>query len=444
MARWPFLAMALLIVLGPGCMSADTQYYREGIGTTLADPGAVAQAQDQDQYFGYLCRQAGAQDDRCAVDWKAFTEAGMNDIDQRCDSYLAWLDDRRRSITPVLQEIGDAETATHALLFATSAGSSAMGIAAAAFGFARDSFNNVNSRLLFEVNHSTVQAIVLNNQTRLRAELRGQSIANRPQAVYVLRQYLRVCMPFTIETEINNTITAFAAGGAGALAPENRQALVSTEISNPEAVPTAPPMRSRIIATQPLPAQNPVGPRAPVAPRAPPGNPRGPADPFAALLADPSDAASKAQLDRVLSALCAPAPGAHPEGAKARIKAFQQYQRKFAGDTVASATGRLTAAEIAAAASEPACDRSQFQNFYEKTVFSVHALTDPDLVAILNKGLAAGRQLAPNATQEQIRGRIPEIRASLRDKLVLNDPALDDQLTLDLLTALEGGDTHGL
>ena len=36
-------------------------------------------------------------------------------------------------------------------------------IAAAVFGFATNTFNNVTSRLIFEVDHSTVQTVVLSH-----------------------------------------------------------------------------------------------------------------------------------------------------------------------------------------------------------------------------------------------------------------------------------------
>jgi len=76
------------------------------------------------QYIGHICKQAGLElipdqpaatcSDRsfAQAQWVQFVKAGMNDIDQRCDAYLAWLDNRRRSAEPLLRQIGDVGKAT--------------------------------------------------------------------------------------------------------------------------------------------------------------------------------------------------------------------------------------------------------------------------------------------------------------------------------------------
>src|SRR5690606_24064523 len=102
-----------------------------------------------------ICQQAGSP--TCDMDWNLFVQAGMNDIDQRCDGYLAWLDDRRRSNDTILGQINITEGTTQTILLATEASALAIGAVGAAFGFARNTFSNINSRLLTEVNHSTVQ-----------------------------------------------------------------------------------------------------------------------------------------------------------------------------------------------------------------------------------------------------------------------------------------------
>jgi hypothetical protein len=60
--------------------------------------------------------------------------------------------------------------------------------------------------------------------TRLR--LRSISVDSRPAAIHALRSYLNICTPFTIETDINSTITVFQVGGARAL---DRPPLINAE-----------------------------------------------------------------------------------------------------------------------------------------------------------------------------------------------------------------------
>ncbi|MCZ8375156.1 MAG: hypothetical protein O9342_07270 [Beijerinckiaceae bacterium] len=215
----PRFWMVLLPLLFLSACMGDVKRMREGAGTTLAWEGQSDAMAMQDQYLGQLCVQAGfpGPAETCRPtrpsDWKLIVQAGLNDIDARCDAYLAWLDDKRRSARPIQQQLADARTATTAILAASGVGVDPIAIVSAAFGFATSSFTNFQSRLVLEVNHSTVQSIVLGAQRRLREEIRPLLITNRPDAVHAMRQYLRLCMPFTIETEINTTLTTLERGG---------------------------------------------------------------------------------------------------------------------------------------------------------------------------------------------------------------------------------------
>lgn len=141
----------------------------------------------------------------------------MNDIDVRCDSYLVWLDARRRAREPILQEISDVRTTTTAILAATGAGVEPIAIAAAAFGLASSSFTNVNSSLVFALDQSTVQTVVVSRQNEFRRNL-PLVIDNRPAAMYALRSYLRLCMPMTIDTQVNTTVKLYEQGGPAGIA----------------------------------------------------------------------------------------------------------------------------------------------------------------------------------------------------------------------------------
>jgi len=225
------LGRAILLVFGAmilaGCVPGqDVRYFREGIGSDLYSSSGAETAQLQKAYVSYVCGQTGLsavyEEGGCipdrSRDWELFVQAGMNDIDARCDAYLAWLDDKRRSAGPILQEISDIRTATSAIMAVTGSGVTPIAVVGSAFGLASSTFANIQSRLVLEVNHSTVQTIVLVGQRRMRAEILRTRIDNRPIAMHALRQYLRICQPFTIETEINTTVTAFERGGASGVA----------------------------------------------------------------------------------------------------------------------------------------------------------------------------------------------------------------------------------
>lgn len=220
-----------------GCSNADKHYFKEGVGANLYAEGAIPITEDatsrtelQRQYVEAICKQAGLFTAECGPGstnpqvWSTFVQAGMNDIDQRCDAYLTWLDNVRRAQPHTLKELADAQTATTIIMERSGINAAPIAIAAAAFGFAIDTFTNVTARLVLEVDRSTVQTLVLSRQKKYREDLFGTAssptkvvIANRPAAIFALRSYLRLCMPMTIETEINTLIATFERGGADAL-----------------------------------------------------------------------------------------------------------------------------------------------------------------------------------------------------------------------------------
>ena len=145
-----------------GCNTVDGVYSREGAGVDLYATEGVSTADAQEAYFAKICDQAGV---ICAPNsgpatWSAVVRAGMNDIDERCDGYLTWLDNVRRSQAPITKQLADTAAATALIMQATGSNAAAMAVVAAAFGFASNTFTNISSRLILEVPHSTVQAVV--------------------------------------------------------------------------------------------------------------------------------------------------------------------------------------------------------------------------------------------------------------------------------------------
>jgi hypothetical protein len=227
-----FAAWVALAAVVAGCTSVDGVYIREGIGVNLNTPDLPEVTDLQDVYVGEICRQAGLrvslQNGRSYCDelgmrpreWATFVQAGMNDIDRRCDAYLAWLDNKRRWREPILKQLATTAAATAAIMGITNASVESIAIVATAFGFAQDTFVNFHSRLITEVDHTVVQTVVLGHQNEFRIQLADTPIDNRPAAIYLLRSYLRICTPFSIEMSISNTITTFHRGGPDALRAE--------------------------------------------------------------------------------------------------------------------------------------------------------------------------------------------------------------------------------
>jgi hypothetical protein len=207
-----------LTLAAAGCSDADKHYFKEGVGANLYSDAAItasddlaARTEQERRYVAEICEQAGLTPFQCEAGasdpnaWSQFVQAGMNDIDQRCDAYLTWLDNVRRARAPTIKELADAQTATTIIMQQAGVSATPIAIVAAAFGFATNTFTNVNARLILEVDRATVQTIVLNRQKQYREQLFGIDskgrkilIASRPAAIFALRSYLRLCMPMTI------------------------------------------------------------------------------------------------------------------------------------------------------------------------------------------------------------------------------------------------------
>jgi hypothetical protein len=412
------LAFTLALV---GCDPNEKYYLREGIGTKLYTADTASATELQNIYLDYLCSQSnsyiGADTPSCpqfvpALAWPVIVQAGMNDIDARCDSYLAWLDQKRRENSAILAEIGSVRFAVDALTNPNIVGVSAAGLAAisAAFGLATNSVNNFNS-LLLQVDHTTVQNVVIPNRHIFREDLLKVSAAidNKPAAIHTLRTYLSICMPMTIAANINSTVTVFqqtgSVGGGNVMPPTLGAPFTARqEIRQPGRPIISDEQYKKVIAE--------FDPRV----------------------------HSTGFVQNILKRLCAPASEVANVTSKtnARIMAYQQNLQDT-GDPTARPTGKLTPRELGLVGQKPICQIDKFQNLYEEENFP-KGIADAELTALINNKLASDRKLTSDADVATIRSRIPDLRRTLDKQLKLKgDPVtkdLSDQLTSDLVIQL--------
>jgi hypothetical protein len=223
------VAALVLSLLMSSCNTVEERLIEQGIGTELAADDIVESTRKLEEYLFYLCGQAGIastslvdgvpSQGACATNgnagWTPIVKAGFNDIDRRCDSYLAWLNSRRRNETAILNQIHDTRTFTEALLFTAGVSAAPITIAGLAFGLASNSFTNYYSRLLLEVEKSTVEVVVRQKRLEYRANF-NIVVTNQPDAVHLLREYLLICTPFYIEDTVNQRTRDSVAGNVPA------------------------------------------------------------------------------------------------------------------------------------------------------------------------------------------------------------------------------------
>ncbi len=226
--RSVFALMAILLIAG--CNSPTNSFLLNGIGAELPARDIVNATRLQIKYFNYLCRQAGLPVDPVnettycrlppsdVASWTLVVSQGMNDIDRRCDAYLQWLDNKKRSKGPLLSQIGTTKTTVQEIIEVTVPNAAnavkAISVVGMAFQLLSDTIENYHSRLLLEINSSTVNSIVLQGRYDFRKHLRDEGITfrSKPEAEHALRSYLRLCLPFAIEAKINNFSTLGASG----------------------------------------------------------------------------------------------------------------------------------------------------------------------------------------------------------------------------------------
>lgn len=375
------VALLATVLLAVACSPHDRRL-ASGVGTDLPWAGLPEATRAQEDYVALICRQAGALDVAGAgcVDWTTFVQAGMNDIDERCDAYLAWLDDRRRSTGPVLQQISDVRTATIAIMSASGTGVTPISIAAAAFGLASSTFSNLNSRLLLELPHSTVQAVVLGKQRDFRLGLARQRVENRPAAIHALRSYLRLCMPFTIETEITTTVTLYERGGPAALA--DRAPLVSPSTAG---VPVAP-----LRAVAPLPATP------------------APVTVLAGATSLPERNLDRADLLKIQGLICAVPTGRFDDDTRRNIRIYQQY--RGAGDSNGELRQRDVRELLRTFGTLKGCDRRKHLNYFERVRYGTPEVV-LKLQGELNKRADGGTIPLSGELDEATRRKIESVRA---------------------------------
>lgn len=243
--------------------SRENVLIERGIGTELYEDTLPEATRLQDLYITYLCQQAGmasvndngsTETVECnferygAASWMVLVRAGFNDIDRRCDSYLAWLNSRRRNQNAFTQQLADGQAFTQALMNITGSGPNAITAAGLAFALASNTFTNFYSRLLLEIEKSTVEIVVQERRFEFRKEMSQPDahILLKPDAIHVLREYLLICTPHRIENSINQR-TREAIAGITPLDKDNPEQVRQSISTDPirAAMPGFRPQRAR-------------------------------------------------------------------------------------------------------------------------------------------------------------------------------------------------------
>jgi hypothetical protein len=443
------LAFALLL---SGCGNDTTSLLYEGIGVRMYQPDSFDRTLEAEKFFGLMCQRASIRTSSPAsgvtlceyhlmtpLDWRKIVYAGLDDVDERCDHYIESLTSARRDRDTFAKQLHDTATTTVSIVGLTS-GASAIGVAVlqAAFGLAESSLDSYYSRLLLTLETTTVHGVVRKQQTTYRKSLAAgyiQHVSNKPTAYYAIRGYLRLCLPSTIESEVNAAITDVHYQDNG-----ERQVAATT---NPDlqallAIPQTPRSATENVKRWTPGATETVPQRI--------GGAVGEELIF-----------SRTEGMTVQSKLCVVAAadfGALDSNSPTRL-AIKEYQAA----TTHRVSGQLTAVEFREIRDSTECAQSQYRNAFEKFRYSTAAKirelqediknaffaakgNKPELVAIVETGKFASGQL-DERTREAFRAihkAATELKSS--ERTFLPDIELarvpQDRMTPALLRAFVG------
>ena len=139
-------------------------------------------------------------------DWRPAIDAGMHYVDVRCQRYVDALFALNRIREGASRELRDTGAASAAALTILHASMELIGLAPLAFGLLDQTVNNVGRGLLYDLPPTVIQTIVREQQTAYVNGMANQTYRSRAVALRTIQGYAALCLPTSIETEVNRAI----------------------------------------------------------------------------------------------------------------------------------------------------------------------------------------------------------------------------------------------
>jgi hypothetical protein len=133
--------------------------------------------------------------------------AGINYVDVRCDRYMDALFHFNRIRETASREVQFAGAASAAALTILKASTELIGLAPLGIGFIDQTINNVGRGLLYDLPPHIVRQLVERQQDAYLKAV-SKEYTSRPHAMQTIQGYASLCLPATIETEVNRAIAA--------------------------------------------------------------------------------------------------------------------------------------------------------------------------------------------------------------------------------------------
>ncbi|MBJ7309210.1 hypothetical protein ACFOLJ_31040 [Rugamonas sp. CCM 8940] len=167
--------------------------------------------------------------------WDKVIDAGIEYADSKCEAYMAALVRLNRDRKTVSGELGLLGTASAGIMAAAKSAAKDVSLVAIAFGLSAATVDNLSNNVLYDIEPSSVRALVKALQAKYKDE-KVSGYTSRPAAMAVIRGYASLCIPASIEAEVNHAVKNAQPGGkagnaATGRAPEVSNARVTVDAS---------------------------------------------------------------------------------------------------------------------------------------------------------------------------------------------------------------------
>ena len=178
--------------------SQNTEFVVSDLTTSTRDQMAI---------LAQLQLRAGLNPDTqpLATDWDNIIDAGVEYANAKCEAYMGALVRLNRDKKTISSQLGLVGTATAGVMAAAQSAAREIAMAAIAFGLAGSTVDNLSGNVLYEVDPSSVRAMVNTLQAGYSNAIK-KGYLTRPAAMNVIRAYAALCTPANIEAELNHAI----------------------------------------------------------------------------------------------------------------------------------------------------------------------------------------------------------------------------------------------
>lgn len=203
--RW-IVALTIALVISGCATIKNGRQLESGPGLQFDAAELASYRESQDKVLTELVKLTVEPDAATpATRWDDVIAAGMDYADGKCEAYMHALFRLNRDRRTTTTQIGLLGTAAAGIMAAVDSAARDVAIVAIAFGLASSTVDNLSSNLLYELDPSSVRALVQTMQAKYRQAL-GVGYLTRPAAATAIRRYAMLCLPASIEAEVNLSV----------------------------------------------------------------------------------------------------------------------------------------------------------------------------------------------------------------------------------------------